>query len=75
MEPATRPGAACREGGSVGSQAILVAVAVDWDGRLQIVRALTAETHEEWLETTRYLNMDHLREHKKKVMRALELAA
>ena len=26
-----------REGGSVGSQAVLVAVAVDWDGRRQIV--------------------------------------
>jgi putative transposase len=42
---------------------------------LRLVRALTAETHEEWLETTRYLNMDHLREHKKEAMRALELAA
>jgi putative transposase len=26
-----------REGGSVGSQAVLVAVAVDWDGSMQIV--------------------------------------
>ena len=42
---------------------------------LRLVRALTAETHEEWLETTRYLNMDHLREHKKEAIRALEQAA
>ena len=42
---------------------------------LRLVRALTAETHEEWLEATRYLNMDHLREHKKEAIRALEQAA
>jgi transposase-like protein len=49
---------------------------------LRLVRALTAETHEEHgaegpraLETTRYLNMDHLREHKKEAIRALEQAA
>jgi hypothetical protein len=36
---------------------------------------LTAATHEEWLEATRYLNMDHLREHKKEAIRALEQAA
>jgi hypothetical protein len=27
--------------------------------------------HENWLEATRYLNMDHLREHKKEALRAL----
>src|SRR3954452_13632533 len=42
---------------------------------LRLVRALTAETHEEWLEATRYLNMDHLREHKKEAIRALEQVA
>ena len=42
---------------------------------LRLVRALTTETHEEWLEATRYLNMDHLREHKKEAIRALEKAA
>jgi len=36
---------------------------------LRLVRALAVETHEEWLETSRYLNMDHLREHKKQQMR------
>jgi hypothetical protein len=31
---------------------------------LRLVRALAVETHENWLEGTRYLNMDHLTEHK-----------
>ena len=32
---------------------------------LRIVRALAVETHEGWLEGSRYLNMDLLKEHKK----------
>ena len=32
---------------------------------LRLVRALAAEIHEEWLEATRYLDMDELREHRK----------
>lgn len=36
---------------------------------LRLVRALAVETHENWLEATRYLNMDHLKEHKKEAMR------
>lgn len=36
---------------------------------LRLVRALAVETHENWLEATRYLNMEHLREHKKEVLR------
>jgi putative transposase len=36
---------------------------------LRLVRALAAETHENWLEAMRYLNMDHLREHKKEALR------
>ncbi|MGH6827271.1 IS256 family transposase [Methyloceanibacter sp.] len=36
---------------------------------LRLIRALAVETHENWLETTRYLNMEHLREHKKEVLR------
>ena len=32
---------------------------------LRLVRALTAEQHEEWIEATRYLNMESLREHRK----------
>ena len=38
---------------------------------LRLVRALAVEIHETWLEATRYLNMDHLREHKKESLRAL----
>ena len=37
---------------------------------LRLVRALAVETHEEWLERPRYLNMEDLREHKKQQMRA-----
>jgi putative transposase len=36
---------------------------------LRLVRALAVEAHENWLEATRYLNMDHLREHKKQMLR------
>lgn len=36
---------------------------------LRLVRALAVETHENWLEAIRYLNMEHLREHKKQMMR------
>lgn len=36
---------------------------------LRLVRALAVETHENWLEAIRYLNMDHLKEHKKLTVR------
>jgi len=36
---------------------------------LRLVRALAVETHENWLEGTRYLNMHHLAEHKKEALR------
>ena len=36
---------------------------------LRLVRALAVETHENWLEAIRYLNMDHLKEHKKIALR------
>jgi putative transposase len=38
---------------------------------LRLVRALAVEMHENWLEATRYLNMEHLKEHKKEQLRAL----
>ena len=31
---------------------------------LRLIRALAVETHENWLEQHRYLNMEELREHK-----------
>ena len=42
---------------------------------LRLVRALAVEMHEEWIEATRYLNMDLLREHHKEQLRALPKAA
>jgi|GEM_PF-3809401 hypothetical protein len=36
--------------------------------------ALAVETHENWLEATRYLNMAHLAEHKKEARRKIEQA-
>ena len=36
---------------------------------LRLERALAVETHENWLEGTRYLNMDRLAEHKKEALR------
>ncbi len=35
------------------------------------MRALAVEMHENWLEATRYLNMEHLKEYKKEALRAL----
>jgi len=32
---------------------------------LRLIRALAIEIHEDWIEATRYLNMDLLEEHKK----------
>jgi putative transposase len=42
---------------------------------LRLVRALAAEIHENWIEATRYLNMDLLKELKKEQMRKIEQAA
>ncbi len=36
---------------------------------LRLVRALAIEMHENWIEATRYLNMEYLKEHKKELMR------
>ena len=36
---------------------------------LRLVRALAVEAHENWLEAIRYLNMEHLKEHKKQRLR------
>jgi hypothetical protein len=35
------------------------------------VRAVAVELPDNWLEATRYLNMDHLKEHKKEALRAV----
>jgi putative transposase len=36
---------------------------------LRLIRALAVETHENWIEATRYLNMGLLKEHKKEMLR------
>ena len=41
---------------------------------LRLVRALAAETHQNWIEATRYLNMDILKEHKKELLRHAQAA-
>jgi putative transposase len=45
------------------------------DSCLRLVRALAAEIHENWIEATRYLNMELLKELKKEQMRKIEQAA
>jgi putative transposase len=42
---------------------------------LRLVRALAAEIHEEWIEGTRYLNMDLLEQHKREQLRRRAQAA
>jgi putative transposase len=48
---------------------LVVRIFPNADSCLRLVRALAVETHENWLEATRYLNMEHLRERKKEVLR------
>jgi putative transposase len=36
---------------------------------LRLIRALAVETHDNWLEAMRYLNMDHLKEHGQELLR------
>jgi putative transposase len=36
---------------------------------MRLIRALAVEMHENWIEATRYLNMEFLKEHKKELMR------
>src|SRR5271169_2840102 len=43
-----------------------IAIFLNVENCLRLMRALAVEMHESWLEATRYLNMDHLKEHKKR---------
>ncbi len=36
---------------------------------MRLIRALAVETHEGWLEDSRYLNMEYWREHRKQALR------
>jgi putative transposase len=47
----------------------VVRIFPDAESCLRLVRALCVETHENWLEAHRYLNMDYLRELKKEALR------
>lgn len=42
---------------------------------LRLIRALTVETHENWIEAIRDINMDLLKEHNKEEFRRLDSAA
>ncbi len=42
---------------------------------LRLVRALAVEVHENWIEGTRYLNMELWHEHQKELRRQMEVAA
>jgi putative transposase len=42
---------------------------------LRLIRALAVETHENWIETMQYLNMEPLNEQKKEALRKLGDAA
>lgn len=54
---------------------LVVRIFPDERACLRLTRALAVETHEDWIEATRYLNMDLLKEHKKEQLRRLEPAA
>jgi len=47
----------------------LVRIFPNAESCLRLVRALAVETHENWLEQHRYLNMEDLHEHKKEALR------
>ena len=47
----------------------VVRIFPDRDSCLRLVRALAVETHEDWLEASRYLNMDFLSELRKEELR------
>jgi len=40
-----------------------------------LIRALAAETHDDWIEAMQYLNMEPLKEQKKEALRKLGDAA
>jgi putative transposase len=44
---------------------LVVRIFPDANSCLRLIRALAVEMHENWIEATRYLNMDFLKEHRK----------
>lgn len=53
----------------------VVRIFPDAESCLRLVRALTVEFHEEWIEGTRYLNMELLREHRREQLKQRPEAA
>ena len=47
---------------------LVVRIFPNEDSCLRLIRALATETHENWIEATRYLNMDLLKEHRKEML-------
>lgn len=48
---------------------LVVRIFPNTESCLRLVRALAVEMHENWIEATRYLNMEYLKEHKKELLR------
>lgn len=51
----------------VKRRTLIVRIFPNEESCLRLIRALAVEIHEEWMEATRYLNMDELKEHKKEL--------
>ena len=47
----------------------IVRVFPNGESCLRLIRALAVETHEDWLEANRYINMKLLAEHKREMMK------
>lgn len=58
-----------RFNGEIKRRTNVVRVFPNPDSCLRLIRAIAVETHEDWLEANRYLNMDYLKEHKKEALR------
>ena len=58
-----------RLNGEIKRRTYVVRIFPNTESCLRLVRALAVETHENWLESNRYINMEDLREHKKLSMR------
>jgi putative transposase len=54
---------------------LVVRIFPNTESCLRLVRALAVEIHEDWIEATRYLNMDLLAEHKREQLRRRVQAA
>ena len=54
-----------RFNGEIKRRTHVVRIFPNTESCLRLIRALAAETHEDWLEDNRYLNMDYLKEARK----------